>query len=107
MREVSRRQAKLIKYHFFDGLSGSKSAALAGYKGKSTAALCNVSRRILLKFLENPQRFIEVIRREALREWHLQNLRTLRERLEREKKAEITDGKSTRLVAKERLAKDS
>jgi hypothetical protein len=77
MREVSRRQAKLIKYYFGDGLPPSKAARLAGYRGRSTAALCNTAQRVLLKFLENPQRFIDAMKREALRE--------LRERIERER----------------------
>jgi hypothetical protein len=88
MREVSRRQIKLIKFYFGDGLPASKSAALAGYRG-STEALCNATRRVLLKFLENPQRFIDAIRREALHDWremHLRNLRVLREKLEQEER---------------------
>lgn len=91
MREVSRRQAKLIKYYFGDGLPASKAALLAGYRGKTTAALCNSAQRVLLKFLKNPQRFIDAIKREALRDWremHLKNLRALREKLEREERGE-------------------
>jgi hypothetical protein len=88
MREVSRRQAKLIKFYFGDGLPASKAAQLAGFRGKSTAALCNTAQRVLLKFLENPQRFIEAIKREALHDYHLQNLRALREKLDQEKRGE-------------------
>jgi hypothetical protein len=90
MKEVSRRQAKLIEYYFGHGLPAAKAARLAGYRG-STEALCNATRRVLLKFLENPQRFFLAIKREKLRdwrEWHLKNLRTLREKLEREERGE-------------------
>lgn len=91
MREVSRRQAKLVELYFAGGLPASKAALLAGFRGKTTAALCNAAKRVLDRFAQDPQRFFTAMAREARRdwrEWHLKNLRALREKLEREERGE-------------------
>jgi hypothetical protein len=83
--KISRRQITLIELYFGRDFPASRAAFLAGYKGRSTAALCNTAQRVLLRFLEDPQAFINAMKVQKLRDWHLQNLRTLREKIEREK----------------------
>jgi hypothetical protein len=76
-RKFSARAIRLIKLHFVDDLPAAQSAWLAGYKGKSTAALCNAAQRTLIKFLEDPQAFFSQVHQQTLQKLR-KDLRKLR-----------------------------